>query len=109
MEMYSIDSHAYLKYLLKFAENMKYMRGLAAELRGARLWMKVATVPTVSLFGSSSYTWSMSNMMYGDQHRINTKDKNLNKPPNIASTTFPFFTLVRIILSVRKIFAMLYS
>ena len=54
MEMYSMDSHAYLKYLLKFAENMKYMRGLAAELRGARLWMKVATVPTVSLFGSSS-------------------------------------------------------
>ena len=63
MEMYSIDSHAYLKYLLKLAENMKYMRGLAAELRGARLWMKVATVPTVSLFGSSSYTWSMSNII----------------------------------------------
>ena len=49
------------------------MRGLAAELRGARLWMKVATVPTVSLLGSSSYTCSMSKMMYGDQHKMNTE------------------------------------
>ena len=77
MEMYSIDSHAYLKYLLKVAENMKYMRGWAAELRGARLWMKVATVPTVSLLGRSSYTWSMSKMMYGDQHRMKTEKKSL--------------------------------
>ena len=71
------NAHAYLKYLLKLAENMKYIRGLAAELRGARLWMKVATVPTVSLLGSSSYTWSMSNMMYGDQHRMKTENNSL--------------------------------
>ena len=64
--------YIHLKYLLKFAENMKYMSGFAAELRGARLWMKVAMVPTVSLVGISSYTCSMSKMMYGDQHRMNT-------------------------------------
>ena len=67
-----ISIYIHLKYLLKFAENMKYMSGFAAELRGARLWMKVAMVPTVSLVGISSYTCSMSKMMYGDQHRMNT-------------------------------------
>ena len=43
-----------LKYLLKLAENMKYMTGLAAELSGARLCMKVAMALTVSLLGMSS-------------------------------------------------------
>ena len=53
------NAHAYLKYLLKLAENMKYIRGLAAELRGARLCMKVAAA-IVALdwaWGSSPNTY----------------------------------------------------
>lgn len=46
------------------------MIGLAAELRGARDWMKVATATLVC--GTNPYTCSKSNTMYGDQHSTNT-------------------------------------
>ena len=35
------------------------MRGLAAELRGARDWMKVATAWLVGVSGIRPYTWRM--------------------------------------------------
>ena len=41
----------YLMYLLVLAENRQKMRGLAAELRGAKLWMKVATAMEVGVGG----------------------------------------------------------
>ena len=48
------EKSSHLRYLLKLAENMKLITGLAAELSGARLWMKVAMALTVSLLGMSS-------------------------------------------------------
>ena len=41
----------YLMYLLVLAENRQKIRGLAAELRGAKLWMKVATAMEVGVGG----------------------------------------------------------
>lgn len=48
------------------------MSGLAAELRGARLWMKDATAMFVWVLGTWPYTCRRSNTMYGLQHVTNT-------------------------------------
>ena len=77
-----------------FAEKRQYIRGLAAELRGARDWMKVATAGdegirlytwqhqgqrpgerklTAEKKSKVLHTWSRSKRMYGDQQRIKTE------------------------------------
>ena len=78
-----------------FAEKRQYIRGLAAELRGAKDWMKVATAGDEGirlytwqhrgqrpgerkltagwLKAKVLHTWSRSKRMYGDQQRINTE------------------------------------
>uniref|UniRef100_A0A8W7P2G9 Uncharacterized protein n=1 Tax=Anopheles coluzzii TaxID=1518534 RepID=A0A8W7P2G9_ANOCL len=48
------------------------MSGLAAELSGARLWMKVAIATFVCVAGICPNTCSRSKMMYGDQQSTNT-------------------------------------
>jgi hypothetical protein len=48
------------------------MRGLAAEFRGAKLWMKDATAMFVWVLGTWPYTCRRSNTMYGLQHVTNT-------------------------------------
>ena len=51
------------------------MMGLAAELSGARLWMKVASATIAcepGFSGRSLKTCSRLKMKYGDQHMMNT-------------------------------------
>ena len=50
-----------------FAEKRQYIRGLAAELRGARDWMKVATAGDE---GIRLYTWQHQGQRPGDCWKI---------------------------------------
>ena len=49
------------------------MTGLAAELRGARLWMNVEIAIVVCETGIAPHTWSRSHTKNGLQHRMNTE------------------------------------
>lgn len=51
----------------------QYIIGFAAEFRGVKLWMKVATAMFVWVSGTYPYTCSRSNTMYGLQQRMNTE------------------------------------
>jgi hypothetical protein len=55
------------------------MRGFAAELSGARLWMKVATAIFVCVLEKYSKTCSKSNTMYGLQHKMKTVGNSISE------------------------------
>lgn len=52
---------------------MQQINGFAAELSGAKLWIRVAMAMLFCVGGMWLYTWSKSNTMYGDQHSTNTE------------------------------------
>lgn len=83
----SLESVAYLSVRNTCEENKQYIRGFAAELSGARLCINVAMAMFVCECGIWPKTCSRSNIMYGDQHRINTN--------TIVSVIFTVLTLAR--------------
>jgi hypothetical protein len=67
-----ISYRTYLTVLHMRVEKRQYIIGFAAEFRGAKLWMNVATAMFVCVSGTLPYTCSRSNTKYGLQHRMNT-------------------------------------
>jgi hypothetical protein len=76
------------------------MRGLAAELRGARLWMNDATAMFVCVRGTWPYTCRRSNTMYGLQHVTNTAEIQALLAP-AYTPLLPWGSLHRFMLFLR--------